>query len=259
MLVLSALCATAPGRQSGAMTHTEERPPAAEIVVELRGGVADDLADYARTKIATVLGHAHRPVLRGHVRIVRHHDPARERPVTARVAIDLDGQPINVSTEATTPREAVDLLVDRLGRRLERVSTRWNDRRRPSHHHDRERETLRHRAADATPLSVDDAVTAMQDADQDFRLFVEAGRGVDSVVHRAGPDGVQLVPGTAAVTPSAATPPVLDWFEASAQLLAGGLSFLFYLDADHGRGSVVYVRDELRLELIVLDGGTPRS
>ncbi|NMH97564.1 hypothetical protein [Pseudonocardia acidicola] len=48
-----------------------------EPVVQLRAGIAGDLAPYARDEVAAVLAHAGRPVLRVHVRVIRHGDPAR--------------------------------------------------------------------------------------------------------------------------------------------------------------------------------------
>ncbi|MFC4950732.1 HPF/RaiA family ribosome-associated protein [Pseudonocardia sp. GCM10023141] len=246
------------------MSRTTEGPAPQDIVVELRGGIADDLADYARPKIATVLAHTGRPALHTRLHVIRHHDPARSHPVTARVTVDLDGQPIHVSTDATTPREAVDLLVDRLGRRLERVATHWTGR--PARgHHPQPRATVRHLAADGTPMSIADAVAGMDDAEHDFRLFVEATRGVDSLVHRTD-SGLVLVQADGradevadvadgvvdGVVPSNEMPPVLDAGLAQSRLLDAGLSFLFYRDAGHGRGSVLYVRGTVHLGLVDL-------
>ena len=87
-----------------------------EAVVELRGEIAPDLADYARQKVAGVLRHTGRPVLHVHIQVERYRDPARERPVTAQANVDLDGTPVSVHVEATKPREAVDRLVERLAR-----------------------------------------------------------------------------------------------------------------------------------------------
>jgi ribosome-associated translation inhibitor RaiA len=72
---------------------------------------------------------AARAPLHAHVRVVRHADPARERPVTAPASVQLAGTPVHVHVEAANPREAADLLVDRLDRRIARRSrTRRGDR-----------------------------------------------------------------------------------------------------------------------------------
>ena len=110
-----------------------ENPPTALLplpaVVELSGGIAPDLIEYLQQKVAAVLAHAARAPLHAHVRVVRHADPARERPVTARASVHLPGVTVHVHAEAATPREAADLLVDRLGHRIEhRSRNRRGDR-----------------------------------------------------------------------------------------------------------------------------------
>lgn len=111
------------------MSRTRSTSPAHATVIELAGGIADDLPGYARAKIAHVLSRTRRPVLHSRLRVVRHGDPARERPVVAHLTVDLDGRPLRVRVAATTPREAVDRLVDRLARRLDRAALDWEARR----------------------------------------------------------------------------------------------------------------------------------
>jgi ribosome-associated translation inhibitor RaiA len=109
--------------------QTPIAPPTLPTVVELSGRIAPDLVDYVQHKIATVLRHTGRPALRAHVRVVRHADPARERPVTARASVELARVTLHVRAEGSTAREAADLLLDRLDRRISRVSrTRRGDR-----------------------------------------------------------------------------------------------------------------------------------
>jgi ribosome-associated translation inhibitor RaiA len=110
-----------------------ENPPTAlaplPAVVELSGHIAPDLAEYIQEKVAGVLAHTARAPLHTRVRVVRHADPARERPVTARASVRLAGITVHVHADAVTAREAADLLVDRLDRRLARHSrTRRGDR-----------------------------------------------------------------------------------------------------------------------------------
>ena len=255
------------------MRRTQQRPDPPETVVELRGGVADDLVEYARWKIGHVLTHTGRPVRHARVRVIRRGDPARERPVVAQVNVDLDGRAIRAQLEASTPREAVDLLADRLAHRLTRVGRGWESRRgrmfegEPHEwRHDfpqtprrsyyprppDERRVVRHKTISPLPCTVDEAVAEMDDLDHDFHLFVEAGRDIDSLVYRAGPTGLRLaqvdgranevVPGGAPVTVSTVRAPLLDTAEAVERLRLTGLPFLFYLDGDHARGYVLYHR-----------------
>jgi ribosome-associated translation inhibitor RaiA len=102
--------------------------PALPAVVELNGRIAPDLVDYVQRKIAAVLRHTGRAALSAHVRIVRHADPARTRPVAASATIGMARSDLHVHADAATAREAVDLLLDRLDRRI--ASTYRHPRRR---------------------------------------------------------------------------------------------------------------------------------
>jgi ribosome-associated translation inhibitor RaiA len=109
--------------------HTPTALPALPAVVELSGRIAADLADHIQRKIAVVLGHTGRVALHAHVRVVRHEDPARDRPVTARASVQLAGVTVHAHADAATALEAADLLLDRLDHRIARVSrTRRGDR-----------------------------------------------------------------------------------------------------------------------------------
>ena len=255
------------------MCRTHQQPALPETIVELRGGLPDDLVEYARKKVARVLAHTAQPVLHARVRVTRHGDPARARPVVAQANLDVDGRPVRAQVEAMTPHEAVDLLVDRLTHRLERVGQGWEARRgrvfegdphewrhdfpptprrsyypRPPD----ERRVVRHKTMSPLPCTLDEAIAEMDDLDHDFHLFVEAGRGIDSIVYRAGPTGLrlaqvdgradQVVPGRIPVTASTIPAPLLDTAEAIDRLRLTGQPFLFYLDGNHGRGCVLYHR-----------------
>jgi ribosome-associated translation inhibitor RaiA len=240
---------------------------APQAVVELRGEIAPDLAEYARQKVAGVLRHTGRVVLHVHIQVERHRDPARQRPVTARANVDLDGMPVSVHVAATKPRDAVDQLVERLDHRLERVSRARHPRReRPDtrdgaelrtdahgpHHPAAERDIVRHTTISPQRCSIDDAVAEMDDQDLDFHLFVEESSGQDAVVYRDGPATLRLAqigggsgaigPHTVQLTVSPHPAPLLDTAEAANRLEMAGLPFVFYLDGDHGRANVIYHR-----------------
>jgi ribosome-associated translation inhibitor RaiA len=141
------------GRRGGErvdMRREREAPPAP--VVQLHGRIAEDLVEYAEKKMIAVLRRADHPVLYSRVRVTRHDDPARDHRVTATATVDLDGKPLNVRVIGTTPREAVDKLVDRLGRRLERAAVHWESRRGRTYRLPR---PPRHGEADPAPLTGD--------------------------------------------------------------------------------------------------------
>ena len=114
------------------MTTSERTPtalPDLPAVVELSGNIAPDLVEYVQRKIALVLAHTGRVALHAHVRVVRHADPARARPVTTRASVRLAGVAVHAHADGATAREAADLLIDRLDQRIARVSrTRRGDR-----------------------------------------------------------------------------------------------------------------------------------
>ena len=66
------------------------------------------------TPSTTVPGRWARPAFR----IVRHDSPARERPVLSSAHVDVAGRRLHAHVVAAEPREAVDLLVDRLRRQV---------------------------------------------------------------------------------------------------------------------------------------------
>ncbi|WP_297649194.1 sigma 54 modulation/S30EA ribosomal C-terminal domain-containing protein [Pseudonocardia sp.] len=228
-----------------------------EIVVDMQGGIADDLPDYVREKVAAALVRTSRPVLWVHVRVVRHGDPSRSEGVTAHGNVDLGGRPLLVHSAAATPRAAVDLLVERLRHRLERLPRGHRPRR---GHDDGEApgagepEIVRHATNSPVPLPVDEAVVEMDDLGLNFHLFVETLTGQDALVYRDGPTGLRLsrasggpdVEGShsVVVTVSPQRPPLLDTAEAVERLRVTGLPFLFYVDADHERATVLYHRDD---------------
>lgn len=108
---------------------------------------------------------------------------------------------------------------------------------------------MRHKTISPRPCTVNEAVVEMDDLDHDFHLFVESGRGIDSLVYRAGPTGVRLaqvderadevVPIDTPITVSIVPAPLLDTSVAVERLRLSGLPFL---DGDHGRGCALYHR-----------------
>jgi ribosome-associated translation inhibitor RaiA len=104
------------------------------LVVELHGPIADDLRDYAAKKTAAVLARADRRVLHCRLRVSSPAVPARGRPVTATVNVDLEGTLLRVQCTGSTPREAVDRLVDRLAERVRRAALHWEARRGRMYH-----------------------------------------------------------------------------------------------------------------------------
>lgn len=250
-------------------TRTTETP---EVQVAVNG-LPPTMADYARQKVNALLGQVHEPVLFARVRVTRHGNPARERPVVAQANLDVNGRLVRAQVEAPTGTEAVDALEAKLRSRLERVAEHWEARRGRHYHPDphewrhgdppadrrpwfprpaQERQVVRHKSFTLPRCTADEAAAEMDELDYDFHLFTEQGSGQDSVLYRAGPTGYrlaqlapqpdQVTPGHLPVTISEQPAPLLITEEAIQRLELSGLPFVFYLDADHAQGRLLYHR-----------------
>lgn len=244
--------------------------PEVQVAVE---GAPPAMADYAREKVSALLGRTHQPVLFARVRVTRLGNPARERPVVAQANLDLNGRVVRVQVSAPTVTEAVDALEATLRSRLERRAEHWEARRGRRYHPDphewrhgdppselrpwfprpaQERQIIRRRSFTVPRCTADEVAIEMDELDYEFHLFTEQGSGQDSVLYRAGPTGYRLaqltpqpdlvIPGYLPVTISEQPAPVLTTEEAIARLNLTGLPFVFYLDADHARGRLLYHR-----------------
>ncbi|GAA4790840.1 hypothetical protein GCM10023200_27430 [Actinomycetospora chlora] len=238
-------------------------------VVEIRGTIARDLPEYTRDKVLAALDHGVRPTGPARVRIVRHDDPARERPVVASAHVDLAGVRLHVHVVGATPREAVDLLVDRLRRRVGDVHARRQPRHDgPAGARAPEPVVDRHDVVQAVPTSVADAVAVMDARDEAFHLFVERTTGRRAVVYRCGPAGHRLALEDGSAPPAAeragiTVSPVparaASPEEAVEHLRLGGWPFLFFRDRAGGRARVVHLDDRGRAVLVDVEADGPRT
>ncbi len=92
-----------------------------QIHVQLGHGLPSDLSTYADEKVTAALRHTAEPVLYARVRVDRTGDNSVTRAAIARVEVDLNGRVVRAHAQADTPREAIDLMQDRLRVRLERL------------------------------------------------------------------------------------------------------------------------------------------
>ncbi len=255
------------------MRRSTELPPTIDVEVttndELPGA-----ADYARSKIGELGQYTSRPVLHARVKLARHRDPAVQRPVVAQANLDVDGRPIRAQVQAETAREAVDLLAARLRRRLERAAEHWEARRgglpaagahewrhdsEPAHRPNYfprppdERRVIRRKSFTMAPCTIDEAACEMGLLDYDFHLFTEKGTGTAAVLYRDGATDYRLALTAPAladqvssftfpVTISRHPVPCLTENGAANRLGLLGLPFLFFIDAAHGRASLLYHR-----------------
>jgi ribosome-associated translation inhibitor RaiA len=272
-------------RNNEVMRQRPHLPPVLDVDVTTHGQLPG-AADYARRKIGELGRLTHRPVLHARVKLSRHHDPAVERPVVAQANLDVEGRLVRAQVQGATAREAIDQLEARLRHRLERVAEHWEARRgtvpaaglhewrhessptqRPDHfpRPADQREVIRRKSFTMAPCTVDEAAMEMEMLDYDFHLFTEKGTGAAGVLYRAHPTGYrlalvtpaspdQLAPFQLPLTISPQPAPCLTVEQATDRIGILGLPFLFFIDAAHGRASVLYHRYDGHYGLITPAG-----
>ena len=248
------------------------------VQVQVSGELPPDTAGYAQRRLQELIAASRFPVLHARIRVTRFPDPALPRPVVAQANLDVDGRFVRAQLDAPTAREAVDLLHDRLRHRLQRALQRtegnWEDRRarhssreehewrhgdepthRPTHfpRPPEEREIIRHKTVTPARCGLDEAAADMADMGYDFHLFTEAGTGQDSVLYRSGPTGYRLAqvvpPPDAALAPHSLLVTVSDQpaprysvGEAADRMAVWDQPFLFFVNTERDRGTLLYHR-----------------
>jgi ribosome-associated translation inhibitor RaiA len=244
--------------------------PDIQIAVR-RGEVTPATMDYARQKVGAVLRLAPAPVLFARVTLAQETAPDIERPAIAKASLDVNGQPVRAHVAAATMPEAIDLLEAKLRHGLEVLTERRQSRRhepaapaagswrsgmvptarpewfpRPVE----ERELVRHKSHLLHEQTVAEAAEDLELLDQDWLLFTERTTTTDALLERTDA-GYRLTMPTSGPAPSLdLDAPVELRREAPRMDLPTALTLLeeldarlvFFVDADTGRGRVVYRR-----------------
>jgi len=115
-----------------------------------------------------------------------------------------------------------------------------------------ERQLVRHKTFAIGELTPDEAAFDMSQLDYDVHLFRDLASGEDAVIERLPDDTYRLTrlrptavepgPTAIALTVEETPPPELTVGQAIANLDDSGRRWLFFADADSGRGHVVYRR-----------------
>jgi len=239
------------------------------------GDVPEAAKQYAADKIAQLARYTRRPILYATLRLSLEPKPSIERPAVAEATLDLGGQVVRAHVAARDPMAAIDLLDDRLRRRLERQARRVNRGQfhRPApaqpggwRHGDlptqrpeffdrpiEEREVVRNKTFALAPMTCDEAAWDLDMLGHDFYLFTEIESGSDAVIFHADDDGhLELIwtggnssaPGgvAAALVVSNQHPPELTLTDAEERLDNSDEVFVFFVHPETRRGNVVYRR-----------------
>ena len=224
-------------------------------------------------RVGSVMEQIGAPILWVRIRLTRDGDPRRLRPVIAQATLDLNGELIRGQVVADTTTEAIDLLANRLRDQIQHRAQRRRARRATGRtgqpgewrHGDMrdarslfldrppdEREIIHHKTFAIDPATPDEAAADMEQLDHDFWLFHDLASDADAVIEHTPGGGYRLQrarPATAEAGPIAIdltlvdhAPPKMTLDDAMLQLEDGGQPFVFYLDADTDRGTVIYRR-----------------
>jgi ribosome-associated translation inhibitor RaiA len=252
------------------------------VVVSTKGAVRDDDRAYAREKIAALSRLCREPVRSAQVRLVIEPDPARARPAVAEGALDIDGTSVRAHVAATKLSEAVDLLVERLRRRITRVEERrhglperraakngesWRHGEAPAERPEYfprpidERELVRRKTFALQPMSIDEAALDLDLLGHDFYLFTEESTDADCALAYSDADGLvlhhrddvapDLTKVLAPVRLVAEPSDAVTLEDVRERLEIGHERFVYFVGEDTGRGQVLYHRIDGHYGLIV--------
>jgi len=254
------------------------------VQVEVHGRVPEGMRELAVAKVRSLLRFASEPVLLARVTLGVSADPAVPRPSVAQATIDLNGRTLRAQAAGETMRAAVEHMAARLRVRLDRSARDWAARRgtlpvaepgewrhqsipahRPTYfpRSAAARAVIRRPGYAAHPLTTAEAVAELDLLDYDFHLFTERSTGQDSVLYRVGeeyrlaqarPKPNRLGPLPAGVTLSEHPAPVLTLAEAISRLDMLGQPFVFFVNPDSGRASLLYHRYDGHYGLVDTDG-----
>lgn len=251
---------------------------AVDVQVSARGAISAGQRTQARDKVSRLARLCREPVRVAQVRLMLESGPGRDRPAEVEAVLDIDGTVARAHVAAATISEAIDLVVDRLRRRIERLEDRRHrlpERRAatngsrarhgelPGQRPERvargvdERDVVRRKSFALEPLTLDEAAFDLDALAHDFYLFREQTTMRDCVLFY-GTDGLELLhpvdvkPDLANVAVAVRARPVLltlSESDARERLDVSHERFVFF-ESVSGRGNVMYLRNDGHYGLI---------
>jgi ribosome-associated translation inhibitor RaiA len=256
----------------------------ATIEVSTQGEIAESDRAYAIEKIEALARRVREPVLGADVRLVRERDPANEKPYVSELVCNVQGRPIRARADAAHCREATDIAVEHLHRRIDRAQSRLHrisERRETGaatatewRHGDLptsrpryfprpvdEREVVRRKTFALDPITLDEAAFDLEQLAHDFYLFTELKTGADCVLSHdergqlllqcAGESAPDVARAASPISVQQMPVTVSTIEEAEARLNLTDEPFAFFRSAETGRGEVLYRRRDGHYGLIV--------
>jgi ribosome-associated translation inhibitor RaiA len=247
------------------------------IDVEFTAGedVSRQQAEEARQRFASIDRFVDgRPLTGARLTVRRSQGRKASRPFVADAHVLFDGRVLAAHAAGASPLEAVDAVTERLRRQLRRVvdadvamrnEPRVLEAGLAELDHDaryrpeaglkapEQRQIIRRFAYVDVPLSTLEAVADLLDLDVEFNLFRHVRTGEDVVVHRRDDGRIGLLhpPGSAladendvVVPQESRYPEPISLADAREEMDMVNHRFLYFVDAEDGRGKVLYLRHD---------------
>ena len=244
-----------------------------DVSVTAMGVVDDRQKDRARERMARLDRYIDEPVLGAKVVLKGESNPRLERPARAEAELNVNGHIVRGHVAAATMLEAVDELSTQMKHQLHSFADRrsrlarrapepvpgewhhgaWSPRRpdycsRPVE----ERSILRRKTFALGELAPPRAAAAMLDLDHDFYLFYDSETKSDAVVYRREDDRIGVIHpvGVSSGAPSqdglvrevSRMKEPISLGTAASEMNVLSHRFMFFINAESGRGNVIYMR-----------------
>lgn len=262
--------------------------PADLVRVHTRGPVDEEDRERAVSLLTGTFAVAPRPVLHARLEIDIEPNPARERPAVVKASVDASGRVVRAHVAQPTASAAVDEAIARIRHGLVVLAERRDTRRhRPAsggpgewRHGDlpdsrpeyfpralEAREVVRHKSYSLTPMTPEEALFEMRLLGYEFHLYEDEGTGADCVIAGDVDGEVTLISADVDVgkgpegQPSefpVEQAPRLTSDEARGILEGVGASHIAFVNAESGRGNVLYHRYDGHYGLLTPANGERR-
>lgn len=229
------------------------------VDVVLRGSIPPRAKQYAIAKMSALIRLSPLRIQRARVMLTDTRYRAVDEHVHAEVVLVADGRPLRAHIAASSSWEAIDLVQNRLRRKLSQLGKHPARKGgRPRSHRPGyayrpigERELVCRKAYSPAMATIEEAAFDLEMMDYDFQLFTDMMSGVDCVIYRAA-CGYRITRVAPAVLDLSAVDATLDSWTAPRMSIADATSnmdvselpFVFYADATTGRGCVLYRRHD---------------
>ena len=241
--------------------------------ISTRGDVDDATVERAKERIDRIGSHCREPIIHVELRITNDPDQLSSEPVRAEATLSVKRGPVRAHAIAASTNEAVDLMIERLRRRVDRHESRlhrvgnkrhdgvaseghWQHGdvqaapRHPRPVRDETATVVKRKTFAAVPMNLEEAAFDLDILDHDFYLFEEAQSGEAALLRMQDDGRYQLeIEASADIDMSANLPvdrvpgpAVLEPKSAQRLLDTGDDPFVFYRVDASQPGQVMYRR-----------------